>query len=127
MNPIDARLKLAFALTASLGACGGQPQPPTVTTVCDLQAHTQQAVQLDVDISVDSSGGAVISDAHCAATKVQLQLSAAATRAGVGERLTAASQNAARGGHTSFPARVTGVFWNASTGNYFVAESIAGI
>ena len=127
MNSIDARWKIVVALTGFLGACSGQPQPPTPTTVCDLAAHVQQSVQLDVDISVDSSGSAVISDARCAATKVQLQLSATATRAGAAERLTSAAQNATRSGHASFPAKVTGVYWNASTGNYFVAESITGI
>jgi hypothetical protein len=109
-----------------LTACGGSPQAPTATSVCDLSAHAQELVQVEADISVDSSGRAVLGDAHCATTKVELRLSETATRNGVAERLTAASQNAAHSGHATLPATVTGVFWNAS-GSYFVAESISGI
>jgi hypothetical protein len=114
-------------IAAMLSACSNPPAPPTVTTVCEWQAHAQQLVQVDADISVDSSGRAVIGDAHCPTTHVQLQLSATAERAGVGDRLTAASRSAAQSGHASIPVKATGVFWNAPSGAYFVAENIAGI
>jgi hypothetical protein len=127
-SPILRHHAMACALGASLAlsGCGSSPQAPTVTTLCDLPAHVQQLVQLDADISVDSSGRAVLGDAHCATTKVELRLSETATRNGVAERLTAASQNAARNGQAAIPAKVIGVYWNAS-GSYFVAESVSGI
>ena len=110
-----------------LSACGERMQAPIATTVCELPAYAQRMVQLDAEISVDRDGRTVIGDARCATTKIELQLSAAATRAGAAEQLEAAAQSATSSGKPSFSAKLTGVFTHATTGTYFIAESISGL
>jgi hypothetical protein len=45
----------------------------------------------------------------------------------VAEQLKSASQSAASSGRTTIPAKLTGVFTNATTGDYFIADSISGL
>ena len=107
-----------------LSACGQAPQSPLATTVCDLAAHAQRSVQIDAVVVVDADGRTLISDAHCAASKVELQLSAAAARAGADQRLRAAAQRAVSSGGTNIPVRLTGVYTQTASGAVFIADSV---
>jgi hypothetical protein len=116
----------ALGLTL-VSACSEQAQAPMVTSVCDLAAHVQRVVQLDALIEVEPDGRTVISDAKCASTKVELRLSAAATRSGAAERLQAAAQRASGSGKRTIAATLTGVLANTTTGYYFNADSVLGL
>jgi hypothetical protein len=106
-------------------ACGSQP--PLVATVCQLTTYAQRTVQVDAEISVDNSGHAVLGDARCAATMIELRLSAAASRAGAAEQLKLAAQAAVGSGKPSVRMKLIGVFTNEATGTYFVAESVTSL
>jgi hypothetical protein len=113
------------ALAGLLTACSPPPQAPVATTVCDLPAHAQRTVQVDVTVSVDPEGRALMSDANCSATQIELRLSTAALRAGAAEQLKSAAQQAVSAGNSSFPIRLTGIYTSTSSDTFFVAESVS--
>jgi len=120
------RVEFALAaLVALLTACSPSPQTPLATTVCDLPAHAQLTVQIDATVSVDSEGKTLISDAQCPATQVELRFSTAASRAGAAEQLKSAARQAVSAGNSRFPIRLTGVYTNAPSGTYFVADNVS--
>jgi hypothetical protein len=122
--------RVEFVLTALVGllsACSQSPQPPLVTTVCELPANAQRTVQVDAAVSVDAAGKTLISDANCPATRIELQLSTAASRAGAAEQLKSAAQQAVSSGNSSFPIRLTGVYTGTPPDRYFVADSVAAV
>lgn len=119
-----------FSLTAMLGllsACSQSTPIPVETTVCDLSSHVQRLVEVEAEISVDARGRTVIGDRRCDTELIELQLSGAAARAGVEGQLKAASLNAASSGKSTIPVKLTGVYTQASTGDYFIAESVSGL
>jgi hypothetical protein len=121
---------IVFALSAMAGllpACSESTKAPASATVCELSSHVQRLVQVDAEVSVDATGHTVIGDARCATLKFELQLSGAASRAGAAEQLRTASQQAASSGKSTIPVRLSGVFTQATTGAYFVADSISGL
>lgn len=116
---------IMVALAGLLAACSPPPQAPVATTVCDLPAHAQWTVQVDVTVSVDPEGRALMSDANCSATQIELRLSTAALRAGVAEQLKSAAQQAVSAGNSSFPIRLTGIYTSTSSDTFFAAESVS--
>jgi hypothetical protein len=82
-------------------------------------------VQVDVTVSVDPEGRALMSDANCSATQIELRLSTAALRAGAAEQLKSAAQQAVSAGNSSFPIRLTGIYTSTSSDTFFVAESVS--
>jgi hypothetical protein len=114
-----------IALLGLLTACSERKPAPLTTSVCELSMYAQRAVQIDAEISAGPGGVPLIGDPRCPTTKVELRLSGAATRAGAEEQLKAAAQRATGSGSQSFPARLSGVFTNATTGDYFIAESFS--
>jgi hypothetical protein len=115
---------IVTALIVMLSACSGRAPPPIAATVCDLPMHVGRTVQVDAEISPDRDGRTVIGDARCARTKIELRLSAGATRAGAAEQLMAASRSAASSHNASIPVKLTGIYTSES-GDYFTADSVA--
>jgi hypothetical protein len=106
---------------ASLAACGLQRAAPLVSTVCELPLHPQRLVQISAEVRLRSDGQAVISDASCAAERIELRLTGAAAHAGLERALKTAL--AAGADNVRVPVYLTGVY-AALREAYFTAESL---
>jgi hypothetical protein len=90
-----------------------------------MSASPGRTLLIDATVSVNAEGEAMIGDARCPATRLGLQLSTAASRAGADESLQAAAKRAVSSGQTSFAVELTGVYTDTTQGAQFVASSVS--
>jgi hypothetical protein len=112
-------------LLGLLAACSQHQPPPVKTNVCEVSAKPGQNVQIDATVSTDAEGQAMLGDSRCPATRIPLQLSTAASRAGADELLQSAAKRAVSSGQSSFAAQLAGVYTESTQGAQFVASSVS--
>jgi hypothetical protein len=91
------------------------------TTVCELARFPQRLVAIGAEVRLRSDGQAVISDANCAAVRIELRLIGAAAHAGLEEALKTALAAGVDGVRISVS--ITGVYTTAPEVS-FTAETL---
>jgi hypothetical protein len=109
------------AAVAVLAACTEAGTAPLSVSVCDLARYPQRLVQVKAEVRLRSDGQAVISDASCAAERIELRLTGAAAHAGLEAALKTALADGAD--KVRMPVSLTGVY-AAAPDAFFTAEAL---